>query len=278
MVERVCTVRAADDVELSYRVWEAGAPVRATVVLFNGVVSHAGWFSSLAEPLAEGGLRVVGADRRGSGLNEVARGDAPSAAVVLDDAAAIIAAARAPGRPLVLVGWCWGAILAVNLAARFQGGAAGLALLTPGLWPSAEIKAGMAARADAAAAHHPSAAVLDSPITDEMFTSGPALEAFIRRDPLKLRAFSPRFLQISTKLTVAAAGRLRALKLPILAVLASRDRATDNAAARAALAGLPGEVRVLELPADHGLHFDAPEALASALAEWIDTLSLAPAG
>src|SRR5690606_6306807 len=124
---------------------------------------------ALAEPLAARGLRVVGADRRGSGRNEIGRGDAPSAAAVLDDAAAIITAARVPGRPLVLVGWCWGAILAVNLAAKLQAEVAGLALLTPGLWPSAEIKAGMAERGAAAAGDDPGAAVLESPITDEMF-------------------------------------------------------------------------------------------------------------
>lgn len=272
--EHVRTIEAADGYRLGVRCWSAADP-RATLVLFSGVVSHSGWFSPIAEPLSQRGFTVIGADRRGSGLADIARGDAPSAAALLDDARAIVDATRVPDRPLVLVGWCWGAILATGLAARLHADVAGLALLTPGLWPSAEIRDGMAARAEAVSAGaDPGAATIDSPITDDMFTRGPALHDFIARDPLRLQHFSPRFLDVSTRLTVSAAGRLPRLSCPILCVLASRDRATDNAAASLALGKLTAPVTQVTLAGDHGLQFDAPEQLAAAVGDWVDACIL----
>lgn len=266
----VRTIEAADGYPLAVRTWEADAPL-ATLVLFSGVVSHSGWFQPIASALCARRFTIVGADRRGSGLCERDRGDAPSAGALLDDAAAIVTATRVPARPLVLVGWCWGAILATSLAARLGRDVAGLALLTPGLWPTAEIRSGMAARAAAvpegAAPGEPS---LDSPITDDMFTRGPALSDFIASDALRLHRFSPRFLDVSTKLTVAAAGRLPRIACPILCVLASRDRATDNDATRAALARVSAPVTLVTLEGDHGLQFDAPVELAAAVADWVD--------
>ena len=272
--ERVRTIEAADGYPLSVRIWDAERP-RATLALFPGVVSHSGWFSPIAARLCARGFRVVGVDRRGSGLCDRDRGDAPSAAALLDDARAVVDATRVPGEPLVLVGWCWGAILATGLSARLRADVAGLALLTPGLWPTAEIRDGMAARARAIAPEaDEAAATIDSPITDDMFTTGPALEGFIAGDRLRLLHFSPRFLDVSTRLTVAAAGRLPAIACPILCVLASRDRATDNAAATAALDKLSAPVTLVTLPGDHGLQFDAPVELAAALGDWVDAAVL----
>jgi alpha-beta hydrolase superfamily lysophospholipase len=275
--ETVRTIEAADGYRLAVRSWEAEQP-SATLVLFSGVVSHSAWFRPVGGLLAARGFTVIGADRRGSGLCDAARGDAPSAGVLLDDAAAVAAATRVPGKPLVLVGWCWGAILATGLAARLRGEVAGLALLTPGLWPTAVIREGMAARAKLAALADPQAAAvssLDSPITDDMFTTGPALGGFIAEDPLRLRLFSPRFLDVSTRLTVAAAGRLRTIAAPILCVLASRDRATDNEATLAALSTLSAPVTTVTLVGDHGLQFDAPAELAAAVGDWVKDVVLA---
>ena len=66
-------------------------------------------------------MKLVGADRRGSGANEAARGDAPSSKVLIDDACRMIERERLSDRPLYLVGWCWGAVLAMGLAAELSG-------------------------------------------------------------------------------------------------------------------------------------------------------------
>jgi pimeloyl-ACP methyl ester carboxylesterase len=285
---------AAGAPALRYRVWEElTTPPRATLAVLSGVMSNTAWFRPLADAWRGMGYRVIGLERRGSGLNhhsarprttadggpDAAGEDTPSAEALLDDAARELEHGRAPGRPVVIVGWCWGAILAVHLALRLEGSVQGLALLTPGIHPSAALSERMRALAEQAKALPPQAPVLESPITDEMFTAGPALDGFIRRDESRWRSFSPRFLDVSTRLSLAARLRLRKLALPVFVALAEDDVTTDNAAILAELARLPPDrVRTTLMPGPHGLQFDAPQALAERLDAWahqeLDTLGV----
>lgn len=290
---------AEADPPLRYRVWtERQSPPRATLAVLSGVMSNTAWFRPLADRWRAMGYRVVGLERRGSGLNyyrtqpEAEAGgceDTPSAEVLLDDAHREVEHGRAPGRPLVVVGWCWGAILGVHLALRLQAqaqgqgqaqGVDGLALLTPGLHPSAALVERMRALQEQAQLHRqthpPHAPVLESPITDEMFTDGPALDGFIRRDAARWRRFSPRFLEVSTRLSMAARLRLRKIERPVFVALAEDDATTDNEKILAELARLPeGRVHTTSLPGAHGLQFDAPQALAERLDAWArDTLGV----
>jgi alpha-beta hydrolase superfamily lysophospholipase len=238
-------------------------------------MSHSLWFHPLAAPLGAAGFKIVGADRRGTGQNIAARGDAPSGKALLDDAAAIIAAERTPGRPVYLVGWCWGAVLGINLAAEMKGALAGLSLLAPGLFPTGALKQRMAEQerlaADSAAAQD--VPCLESPISEEMFTSGPALTGFIRQDPQRLAAFTPRFLAIMGKMAMGARLKLPKLAPPIQLVLASDDAATDNPDTERGFAQMTGGRVVAQyINGAHGLQFDAPDALARALVEWTERI------
>ncbi|MCH9682050.1 MAG: lysophospholipase [Deltaproteobacteria bacterium] len=262
---------------IRYRVWEPTSPPRATLALLAGVMSNAAWFRGLAAPWRARGFRVVGVERRGSGLNDGPHhGDARSAAEVLTDARRVIERARDGERPVVVVGWCWGANVAVNLTLKMGSSVAGLALLSPGLFPSSSIIERMRALADEGDRHPEDAVVLDSPITEEMFTTGPALEGFILRDDARWKRFTPRFLEVSGRLSLAAQMRLRRVQVPVFAALGRDDEATDNARTEAELARLPsGRVRTVSLPGGHGLQFDVPDELAGHLDAWaVDALGV----
>lgn len=262
------TLARATGPSLRYRVWPVD-DARATVVFFNGIMSHAGWFSPLAPGFAHARWHMVGADRRGSGPNDEARGDAPSAQALIDDAVAIIDAEHDGVRPLVVVGWCWGSVLAVHVALALGARVDRLVLVTPGLFPSAEVRERAAAAAAAAAGHADDEPCVPTPIREALFTDGPALEGFILRDPWRLRAITPRFGALSGKLTQLAALRLPKLSPPLLLVLAGHDGATDNAATTAAFAKLPpGRCTRVTLPTHHGVGFEAPEALVGAIVDF----------
>lgn len=269
------TIRATDGYRLTYRVWPAERP-KATLVLFNGLMSHAAWFGPVVEPLRGRGHRLVGADRRGSGLNREGRGDAPSASQLVSDARAILEAESDPEGPTCVLGWCWGAALATVTAADDGAPVDGLALVTPGLWVSNAVREAMQRQAVRLAQGPADAACIDSPIQESMFTTGPWLDGFIRRDPDRVSVITPRMVEHGAKLTALALARLHRLAMPRLVVLAEHDEATDNDAALRALGRLPsGSVEVVTLPTRHGVQFEAPEALAAVLDGFVGCL-LAP--
>ncbi len=71
--------------KLHYRHYHSVGIPKATIVFIHGIQSHGGWYESSCKKFAQAGYRVLFLDRRGSGLNEVSRGDSPSFRTLLDD-------------------------------------------------------------------------------------------------------------------------------------------------------------------------------------------------
>src|SRR5437660_223052 len=139
LTECIKTAVCEDGYRLRYRLWPAAGSTAGSMILVNGMMSHSGWFRDLAHLLTGCQLDVVGADRRGSGLNECDRGDAPSRQILVSDLCRIIER-EDRGIPIYVVGWCWGALLVVNLALELGRSLSGVVLLAPGLFPSPQIK------------------------------------------------------------------------------------------------------------------------------------------
>jgi len=238
---------AADGYRLAHRVWGGGEP-RATLVLLSGIMSHSAWFRPVALPLAARGVRVVGLDRRGSGENEEARGNAPSPEVLLSDVRLFVERAAADG-PVFLLGWCWGAVLGIATALELGEELAGLIVAAPGVFPSARVRERIreeSARIDGRALDE---VCVRNPVTEEMFTDGPGLE-LILGDDKRLREFTPRFFRVSGKLGAIAATRIARLQVPLLVLLAENDEAVDNERTREAFGALPdAQVRLASRPA-----------------------------
>ncbi len=272
--QELVRVTSTDGYSLTYRAWRPPSAARASIVLFNGIMSHSGWFFPIVDALVDAGFAVIGADRRGSGLNEEARGDAPSAKAIIDDALTIIEHAVAADSPMILAGWCWGSILALNLVRPLGDRVQGLALLTPGLFPTAEVVQASAASQAAASDAAQDEPAVQTPIAETMFTKGPYLDAFVRADPHKLLRLTPRFFAHTKKLGMGASMALRKLSLPTLLLLADDDEATDNAEAIAGMAKASGAtVTTRTAPGAHGMQFDAPQAVTEAIVAFSNDLA-----
>jgi len=203
-------VRAEDGYELACRryVPPAGGWPRGLVIGLHGIQSHGGWYEASSRHLAAAGLAVYFPDRRGSGLNAAARGDAASWEQLVDDLVAVeeraladwaahgndhASASRsmAPGNdhasasrsmapgmgrlPVLLVGVSWGGKLAAAAAARMHGGRyAGVALLCPGICPQRDVALGTKLRIAAALAGGGGARRFAIPLDDPaLFTATP---------------------------------------------------------------------------------------------------------
>ncbi len=241
------------------------------MVLLNGVMSHSGWFQSLAEPLMALNLRVVGADRRGSGLNHRDRGDAPSRQSLLSDLRRIIEHENPNGGRMYLVGWCWGGVLAINAAVEFGDLVDGIILIAPGLFPSEPIRLAMQDQDRVLRSNPANVPCVANPIREDMFTEGPYLDGFILKDNLRLRTFTPRFFRIMLRMGVIAVTRLKRVTQPILLILAARDAVVNNRRTLKAFQQIAHlSVTFGTCDCQHGMQFEAPQELAARIASWLN--------
>jgi alpha-beta hydrolase superfamily lysophospholipase len=262
--------RAGDGYRLRYMHYKPRTPARATIVCIHGIQSHALWYVNSCVHLFQAGYEVCFLDRRGSGPNEEARGDAPSFRRLLDDIAEFLRKRRGE-RPIVLVAVSWGGKLGAALQRRHPGLVDALALLCPGFRPVVDLSLGQRLAVVASRLVTPRR-LFDVPLSDpELFTANPEWVRFIRDDPLALRRATARLLVESARLD----GYLRwfppRLTVPVLLMLAGRDRIIDNARTRAFVDRLaPGGVEVIEYPdAHHTLEFEPGMPFVADLLAWL---------
>ena len=254
--------RVSDGYELRGRVWpplHSGAP--AGVLYLHGIQSHGGWFEWSASCLAQGGLPVLLADRRGSGLNGTARGDTPAAERWLADLDELAEWSEHEWQVqrVAVVGVSWGGKLAVAWALRRPERAARVLLVAPGLFPAVDVGLLARLRIGAALLTCPQRE-FPVPLADPaLFTDEPAGRAFIAGDPLKLTHATARFLyesaRLDRRLRRAAPGSLHA---DTTLLLAGRDQIIRNAPTAAWLRRIAARApAVQEFPrAAHTLEFE----------------------
>jgi alpha-beta hydrolase superfamily lysophospholipase len=253
-----------------------GAP-RGRVICLHGIQSHAGWYEHSSTALCYAGFEVCFLDRRGSGLNDEARGDAPGFRRLIDDVAEFLAFIRSPGRdgsnvPLFLLGISWGGKLAAALQLSNPGLVDGLALLCPGFFPRVRPSLSDRIRIALAGLAKPTRR-FDIPLNDpELFTGSSHWQDFIRRDPLGLRQATARLLIESVRLDRFLRNLPRHASIPVLLLLAGADRIIDNAKTRSFVAEFKSsDKEIIEYPgAGHTLEFEAdPSRFIGDLREWL---------
>ncbi|MFL5329626.1 MAG: alpha/beta fold hydrolase [Gemmataceae bacterium] len=261
--------QASDAYAWKYRRFEATGAPRGSIIVLHGIQSHSGWYLESAEALAKRGRQVSLLDRRGSGLNDEGRGDAPSFRRLLDDIAEFMATLS---QPRFLIGISWGGKLAVALQRRHPGLCQGLVLIGPGICP--RVRPPLTARL-AIAASRPFAPIKTFPIPlnePRLFTDNPKRQASIAEDPLSLREATARLLFESARLDFYLRRCPAAVQIPTLLLLAGHDRIIDNARTRDYVSRFRGPTDVIEYPsAHHTLEFepDGPPFLDD-LAHWLE--------
>jgi alpha-beta hydrolase superfamily lysophospholipase len=268
-----CTIEtstASDGYRWIYRRYlPPGSPV-GRVVALHGIQSHGGWYTESCRFLARAGYTVDFLDRRGSGLNQEARGDAPSFRRLLHDIAEFL---RSDGERPFLLAISWGGKLGVALEHFHPGLLRGLVLLAPGICP--RIKPPFRDRLKIAwsrlvAPRRLFPIPLDDPA---LFTGTPARQQFIRDDPLSLRQATARFLVSSVHLDVVLKRSPKHVAIPSLLLLAGRDRIIDNQRTRAYFERFAATDRqVIEYPeAHHTLEFEPdPTPLFADVLGWLE--------
>jgi alpha-beta hydrolase superfamily lysophospholipase len=256
------------------------APPRAHLVCIHGIQSHAGWYEHSCTRLSEAGYVVSFLDRRGAGLNQESRGDTPNFRRLLDDIAEFLDSLRTPApghpaisQPLFLLAISWGGKLAVALESRQPGKGDGLILVCPGMCP--RVGPSRRERLGIAWSRFVSPQRLFRvPLQDpELFTATPRWQEFIRDDPLSLRWATARFFVASFFLDRALRSAPAQVHVPVLLLLAGKDRVIDNALTRSVIDQFDtSDKQVIEYPeAAHTLEFEAdPSPFIDDIRSWLD--------
>jgi alpha-beta hydrolase superfamily lysophospholipase len=269
------TFEASDGYRWHYRRYPAAGAQRALLVCVHGIQSHGGWYTHSCDRLSQAGFTVYFLDRRGAGLNQQERGDAPSFRRLLDDVAELLYATAGlhPRLPPFLVGISWGGKLALALQRRHPGLVNGLALLCPGFF--ARVRPPLGQRfAIACARLVVPGRLFPVPLNDpELFTATPRWQQFVRDDPLSLRQATARLFIESVRLD----GYLRFIpshvNVPVLLMLAEHDRIIDNERTRRFVERFATtDKELIVYPgAHHTLEFEPdPERFIADLRDWLE--------
>ncbi len=263
--------RASDGYLWKYRKYSRTRQPRGIVVFVHGIQSHAGWYEYSCTQLAESGYDIYFLDRRGSGMNAEARGDAPSFRRLLDDIAEFLTAlprttADEQKRglvPVFLAGISWGGKLAVGLERRHPGLVNGIMLLCPGFFakvrPTLWQRIGIFfSRLFRPRASYP------IPLNDpELFTASQEWQQFLRDDPLRLHQATARLLVESVRLDGYLRFAPKYVHVPVLLLLAADDRIIRNELVRGFVEKFvtPDKQIIEYAGASHTLEFEPRPAL-----------------
>jgi alpha-beta hydrolase superfamily lysophospholipase len=271
-VPRIESYQSIDGQNLAVRVWESPREPLAQVVFLHGIVSHGGWYTASAAHLATAGYNVHFLERRGSGLNEAARGDVDQWRVWLDDVEIYLNRVR-DHRPVVLCGISWGGKLAAAVARSRPNLLDGLVMICPGIF--ARQQPGRLAQWSIRLARFRLLSRLQVRIPlrqPALFTGSREWQHFLRNDTLALRRITLRFAAADLALTAYARDAAALILAPTLLMLAGRDTIVDNVRTREFFDQIAAtEKQLIEYPdAAHTLEFEAdPSTYFSDLAEFI---------
>jgi alpha-beta hydrolase superfamily lysophospholipase len=266
-----------DGYRCQYRRYAPAGEPRAEVVCIHGIQSHAGWYEYSCTRLAQAGFAVSFLDRRGSGINQEARGDTPGFRRLLDDLADFLRPlreqAKGRGLPVFLVAISWGGKLATALQRRHPGLVDGLALLCPGFYAKVRPPFLQRLRILWSRLFGPRR-LFPVPLSDpELFTANPRWQQFLRDDPLSLRQATARLLLESARLDMYLRFVRKYVTVPLLLLLAGKDRIIRNEPTRRYVERLPSaDSEVIEYPeAHHTLEFEPdPDRFINDLIGWLE--------
>lgn len=232
--------------ELFWRAWLPDTDATGVVLVSHGLGEHSGRYTELAKALTSDGWAVYAPDHAGHGLSEGRRVDGGTANWVPDlDLVRRIAAARHPGRALILLGHSMGGLIALRYAAAHQATLAGLVLSAPALSKQAvpgRLIPLLTALARVAPTLRPAG------IDVAHLSKDPAVVAAYRADPLvhhghpTLRLGAAMFDAMDEVLTTAAE-----IRLPVLLQHGVEDKITTVETSRALAAALGSEDLTVEL-------------------------------
>lgn len=250
-------LRQRPSFELRYLTGRSGCliPVRSfvadnpkgAVVIAHGLQSHSGWFEELGVFLSENRFSTFAFDRRGSGLSKEPRGDCRDFREMIDDIddALQFAWEQSDGKPLHLLGHCFGSIPAAAHACLSLRKVHSLILATPGLYTKLRFSPIEMAQIALYGGKYSEARQIRLPFTTEDLSELPSFGERFGDDPLMLRWATTRFYWQVRRMRRLIRKRAAFFNLPVLMMLPGSDPIGHEAKNIQFFNRLPSQCRAL---------------------------------
>lgn len=281
----IATIELSDGYVSHYRMW--GPPSgKNVIIMMHGGMSHSQWQAPLADAFGTvSGVSFVAPDRRGCGLNEVDRGDLKSVDLLFDDVIRHVAYFKKSFDRVHLAGWCQGCQFIVPAARMIkeQNTVSSLILMTPGFfWSERFISVQQIAReffmaflTEFKLQIDPNKPFIPVPMVKEDFTSIGKWLDYIEQDPLKTTRVTFNTAMVMESAQRKSAEDILEIDVPVLMILAERDRIVDSMKNRDHLKEVMkrcSQSRVIQFGTEHAVHFEKADELAGEIRRFISDL------
>lgn len=279
----VLALEMPDRYNINYRVW-GKTDGEDVLLILHGGMGHSGWLAPLAKELRamSTDITVVAADRRGSGLNEK-RGDLGSVELVIGDVVRHIEFLKRSFKRVHLAGWCQGCQYASVAATRSGNALTSLILLTPGFFWNERFRSVISISekivfdmiSEFKLKPDRNHACIPLPMEAIDFTFEEEWLDFIENDELKTTMVTLKTVSIMDEIQELSWSAMLQNSLPVLAILAKKDRIADNNKFKQFMGHMFSEGnqnRLVSFNSAHAIHFEIPVEVANEIFHFISRL------
>jgi len=264
---------ASDGSLQAFTGYRRGGKQRVAIIYLHGLEGHAGWGRALSEKLVERGYDVFALDRRGSGYSSksslTVNGKPVQYEDYVSDVHSFLKPLKSYYQSVYIVGYDWGARLALAYGIAYRGHSRGLVLISPRLIkPGASLTqkvksiAGMSgpAERDMAAEFDP-----------ELHVTSSEIQTALATDKSRVKKLDENFLRQSRRMSEFIKMYIKRIRQPVQLFLARPDSLVDEKGLIALLEkGRQPSFDVQYVDgAKHALQIEVPDRLARDIHHWI---------
>ena len=264
---------ASDGSLQAFTGYRRGGKQRVALIYLHGLEGHAGWGRAFAEKLVERDYDVFALDRRGSGFSSkgsrTVNGKPVQFEDYVSDVHSFLKPLKAYYSSVYVIGYDWGARLALAYGIAYKGHSKGLVLISPrlmkpGVSLTQKVKtiAGMSAvtERDVAAEFDP-----------ELHVTSKEIQAALAEDKTRIKELDENFLNQSMRMGEFIKTYIKRIGQPVQLFLARSDSLVDDEKTIALLekGNQPSlDIQIIE-SSKHALQIEAPDRLARDIHHWI---------
>jgi alpha-beta hydrolase superfamily lysophospholipase len=243
-----------------YREWNCpSTSLRAVIILVHGLGGYSGRFFEFGPYLAKNGLQVYAIELKGFGESPSIKGHINNFQVYTKELKALVETAKKlhAGKKIFMFGESMGGLIAIDFSIHHQDMIDGMILISPAVKDKMPYTLKQRAEILRAALFDP-LAFFPSGFTASIFTRDPVMAKRIDNDPLEVRNLTAKFFLSILKTMLFVNTRPRAIKLPVLMLLAGKDAMISAEAAQAYFNKLSSKDKELKWYNDmyHALYAD----------------------